>query len=155
MSKPGTRASRGLRGSGGRTRAGSAVSVKRRPTARTPAGGFDAVRVVGLELPDVQAGTKYDGSPVLTLDGCFMAGLATHASAEPNTLVVRHDSEEREWLLAEAPETYYLTEAYRPYPVVLVRLAHIDQDALRDLLSTSWRWTLPKARRGRRRTRDS
>jgi len=37
-----------------------------------------------------------------------MAGLATHPSAEPDTLVVRHGLEEREWLIEDAPETYYL-----------------------------------------------
>ena len=36
------------------------------------------VRAVGLTLPNVEATTKYDGSPVLKLGGCFMAGLATH-----------------------------------------------------------------------------
>lgn len=76
-----------------------------------------------------------------------MAGLATHPSAEPNTLVVRYDAEEREWLLADAPETYYLTDYYRKYPLVLVRLSHIDRDALRDVLSISWRLTAAKARR--------
>jgi hypothetical protein len=79
-----------------------------------------------------------------------MAGLATHASAEPDTLVVRHEYEAREWLLADAPETYYVTDHYRRYPIVLVRLARVDQDALRDLLSVSWQLTLPKTRRGRR-----
>jgi hypothetical protein len=76
-----------------------------------------------------------------------MAGLATHRSAEPETLVVRATFEEREWLLADAPETYYLTDYHRPYPVVLVRLSQIDRDALRDLLSVSWRLTLLKTRK--------
>ena len=49
---------------------------------------FDTVRTVGLLLPGVQATTRYDGSPVLKLGGCFMAGLATHRSAEPDSLVV-------------------------------------------------------------------
>jgi hypothetical protein len=32
--------------------------------------------------------------------------------------------------------TYYVTDSYRPYhPVVLVRLAHLDRDALHDLLT--------------------
>ncbi len=75
-----------------------------------------------------------------------MAGLATHRSAEPDTLVVRASMEERQGLLEDAPETYYLTDYYRRHPVVLVRLSHIDRDALRDLLSVSWRLTLPKAR---------
>jgi len=93
---------------------------------------FDTVRTVGLLLPGVQATTRYDGSPVLKLGGCFMAGLATHRSAEPDSLVVRVNLEERELLLDEAPETYYLTDDYRRYPIVLVRLSGIDRDALRD-----------------------
>jgi hypothetical protein len=111
---------------------------------------FQKVRTAGLGLPDVEATTKYDGSPVLKVRGCFMAGLATHSSAESETLVVRADFEEREWFLEEAPNAYYLTDYYRPYPVVLVRLAHIDTDALRDLLSMSWRLTVAKAGNRRR-----
>ena len=76
-----------------------------------------------------------------------MAGVATHPSAEPGTLVVRVGLDERVSLLEDAPETYYVTDYYRPYPVVLVRLAHIDIDALRDLLAVSWRLALAKTRR--------
>jgi len=121
--------------------------MKRGPTKQTPADTFETVRTVGLALPDVEAATKYDGSPVLKLGGAFMAGLATHRSAEPETLVVRVGLEEREWLIEDAPETYYLTDYYRSHPVVLARLSRIDQDALRDLLSVSWRLTLAKARK--------
>ena len=88
---------------------------------------------------------------MLKLGGCFMAGLASHPSAEPGTLVVRSDIEERDWLIQDAPETYYLTDYYRRYPLVLVRLACVDRDALHDLLSVSWRLTLAKGR-GRRRS---
>jgi hypothetical protein len=105
---------------------------------------------VGLGLPSVDAATKYDGSPMLKVGGSFMAGLATHRSAEPGTLVVRYDLEARASLLGEAPETYYVTDYYQPYPVVLVRLSRIDRDALRDLLSVSHRMTLPKTRQGGR-----
>ena len=107
---------------------------------------FDLVRSVGLELPDVEAATKYDGSPMLKVGGSFMAGVATHPSAERDTLVVRAGLEEREWLMADAPETYYLTDHYRGYPLILVRLSHVDRDALRDLLSVSRRLTLEKGR---------
>ena len=41
----------------------------------------------------------------------------------------------------EAPETYYATDYYRNHPVVLTRLSRIDQDALREVLSVSWRLT--------------
>ncbi len=111
---------------------------------------FGPVKVVGLTFPDVEATIRYDGAPVLKARGCFMAGLATHASAEPGSLVVRMSLDERTWLLEDAPETYYLTDDYRPYPVVLVRLSMVGQDALRDLLSVSWRLTVAKAAKPRK-----
>lgn len=116
---------------------------------KTVAGSFEIVRTIGLALSGVEAATKYDGSPVLKVGGCFMAGLATHPSAEPDTLVVRYDLEERELLLEEARATYYLTDYYRRHPLVLVRLSHIEPDALRDVLRVSWRMTSRKSRNRR------
>jgi hypothetical protein len=118
---------------------------------RKPIDRFEMVRDVGLELPDVEAAVRYDGTPVLKRGGAFMAGLASHPSAEPNTLVVRYDADEREHLIEDAPETYYLTEYYRQYPLVLARLVSLDRNALRDLLTVSWRLTAEKARAPRQR----
>jgi hypothetical protein len=114
---------------------------------------FDIVRTTALELPEVEATTNWAGSPVLRARGCFMAGLAFHRSAEPGTLVVRCAVDERELLLEDAPDTYYVTDYYRPYPVVLVRLSTLHREALRDLLSVSWRMAMAKAPRRRRSTR--
>jgi hypothetical protein len=127
-------------------------TVTRQSAKQSAADPFERVRAVGLALPDVDAAVRYDGSPVLKMGGCFMAGVATHRSAEPDTLVVRMDFEERDCLIADAPDTYYITDYYRNNPVVLVRLSRVDRDALHDLLSVSWRLTSVKAgRRGRRR----
>jgi hypothetical protein len=123
--------------------------MKYRPTKDAQADVFEMVKAVGLSLPNVVAVTKYDGSPVLKVGGSFMAGLATHPSAEPDTLVVRSGLEERERLIEDAPETYYLTDYYRRYPLVLARLSRIEPDALRDLLSVSLRLTLTKIRKRR------
>lgn len=112
-------------------------------------GAFEIVKKVGLALPSVEATTKYDGSPVLKAGGSFMAGVAMHPSAEPDSLVVRCEFEDRDLLLEDAPETYYVTEYYRPYPVVLVRLSRIDADALRDLLSVSHRMAMAKTAKRR------
>ena len=86
---------------------------------------------------------------MLKVHGVFMAGLAMDASAEPNTLVVRTEFEEREGLLADAPETYYVTDFYRRYPLVLVRLLLLSREVLRELLAGSWRMTAAKHRKGR------
>ena len=106
---------------------------------------FASVRRVGLALPGVERSVRYDGSPVLKLHGCFLAGLARHSSAEPNTLVVRCEIAARELLLEDAPDTYYVTEFYERYPLVLARLSKLHRDALHDLLSVSHRLTLAKA----------
>src|SRR5688572_26876471 len=116
--------------------------MKPKPRAAEP---FHVVRTVGLRLAGVEAATKYDGSPVLKVGGCFMAGLATHSSAEPDTLVVRARFEDREHLIEDAPETYYVTDYYLKHPVVLARLSTLDPDALRDLLASSHRLTLAKS----------
>jgi hypothetical protein len=90
-------------------------------------------------LAGVELGTRYDGSPVLRFDGRYLAGFAMHPSAEPNSLVVKTNPDERHWLLEAAPETYYVTNYYRPYPVVLVRLAKVEQAVVRDLLAGALR----------------
>lgn len=118
----------------------------RRSTGKPATCTFATVREVGLALPGVEAATKYDGSPVLKVGGSFMAGLATHPSAEPETLVVRVTFEDRAWLLEDAPDIYYVTDYYRRYPVVLARLSRMDPRALRDLLSGSRRLALAKTR---------
>ena len=79
-------------------------------TRRIPSVAFAVAEEVGLTLPGVVVATKYDGSPLLKLGGCFMAGLATHATAEPDTLVVRMSPDDRALLIADAPDTYYVTD---------------------------------------------
>jgi hypothetical protein len=95
---------------------------------------FETVREIGLTLPGVEAGTAY-GSPMLRVNGRIFAGIAVNRQAEPGSLMVYvSDFEERDALLAEAPDTYYVKPHYEPYPVVLVRLSHVTRDALEDLV---------------------
>ena len=108
---------------------------------------FERVRTIGLSMPDVTAATKYDGSPLLKAGGAFMAGLATDEDADADTLVVRCELDDRALMLEDAPETYYVTEYHAKYPVVLVRLSEVSDDALRDLLSVSRQMALKKSRR--------
>jgi hypothetical protein len=99
---------------------------------------FDVVRTIGLDLPDVEESTMY-GAPALKVRGKLLACMASHKSAEPGSLVVRIGFEDREALLADDPRTYYVKPHYQDHPAVLVRLALIDREALRDLLRSSWR----------------
>jgi hypothetical protein len=100
--------------------------------------GFDAVRKIALTLPDVEESTAY-GSPALKLRGHLFAGIAINKAAEPNSLMVRMPFEDRDALIAEQPDVYYLVDHYVPYPCVLARLARVDPETLRDLLLMGWR----------------
>lgn len=107
---------------------------------------FAVVKSIGLSFPGVEYSVRYDGSPVLKAGGSFMAGLATDESAEADTLVVRCEVEDRELMLEDAPETYYITDFYAKYPLILVRLSEVTEDALRDLLSVSRAMALKKSK---------
>jgi hypothetical protein len=72
---------------------------------------FDTVREMGLALPDVEEGTTY-GSPALKVRGKMFACLAIHRSAEPDSLAIRIDFDQREELMAADPATYYLTDHF-------------------------------------------
>ena len=100
---------------------------------------FDTVREIGLTLPGVAASSAYSAM-ALKVRGKILACQAINKSAEPGSLMVRIDIDQREALLAEAPDTYYLTDHYRPYSCVLVRLSRISKAALVDLLRASLRF---------------
>jgi hypothetical protein len=107
---------------------------------------FDTVREIGLALPDVEEVTMY-GMPALKVRGNLLTCLPAHKSAEPGSLAVRIDLDRRAGLLAEGPETYYVTDHYRGHPIVLVRLSQIQIDQLRDLLSAAWHFVTFRASR--------
>src|SRR5262245_62453330 len=95
---------------------------------------FDTVRAIGLQLPGTEAGTAY-GSPMLRVNGRIFAGIAVNKQAEPDSLMVYvADFDQRDALIAEDPDTYYVRPHYEPYPVVLVRLARVSRAALEDLV---------------------
>jgi hypothetical protein len=73
--------------------------------------------------------------------------IASHKSAEPNTLVVMMDLADREALLEDDPDTYYLKDHYVGYPCVLVRLSRVHRDALRDLVIGAHRFVSARLKR--------
>jgi hypothetical protein len=98
---------------------------------------FATVRELGLKLPGVE---EEDGSPALKARGKLLAFVPSHKSAEPDSLVVRIDLDQREGLITDAPDTYYVTPHYLNYPFVLVRLQRIRLEDLKELLDASWQF---------------
>jgi hypothetical protein len=73
--------------------------------------------------------------------------IASHKSAEPDTLVVMMDIADRDALMHDDPDVYYLTDHYIGYPCVLVRLARVHPDALRGLVIGAHRYVSAKKKR--------
>jgi hypothetical protein len=109
---------------------------------------FKNVEALGRTLPDVTVTTTW-GQPTLKVRDRMFACIASHKSAEPNTLVVMMDFADRDALIEDDPGTYYLKEHYLNYPCVLVRLSRIHPDALRDLVTGAHRYVSQKAKRKR------
>ena len=95
---------------------------------------FEQVRKMALGLPGVEEGTSY-GTAALKVDGKLFARL----KEDGETLVLGTTFEEREGLMAEEGETYFITDHYLDYPWVLVRLKRVKAAALRELLERAWR----------------
>ena len=120
-----------------------------------PGNPFKTVASIGRTLPDVELTTTF-GKPALKVRGKMFVCIASHKSAEPNSLVVMMDFAARDALIADDPGTYYLKDHYVGYPCILVRLSRVRADALRDLVSGAHRFVSAKgrtkpARRSRRR----
>jgi hypothetical protein len=130
------------RGAGALLRAGAAWVVKRR-RARAD---YETVRRIGLALPHVEEGTSY-GTPALKVKGKLFARLRE----DPDSLAIRMPFDQRDELMAHDPQTYYITDHYRDYEWMLVRLSKVHPDALGELLRTAHKAaSAPRAKLKRR-----
>ena len=123
---------------------------KSRRTIPASTADFDTVRKIGLALPGVEDSTAY-GAFALKVHGKLLTCVATNRSAEPGSLVVRVDFDDRAELLAADPNVYYVTDHYVPYNAVLVRLSRVNPDVLRDLLGMAYKFVTRNAPAQKRR----
>lgn len=113
---------------------------------------FDTVQEIGLSMPGVEKGLAY-GVPALKVQGQLLACVPANPSAEPGSLLVRVDFDDRADLLAGDPAVYYLTDHYVDYAGVLVRLSRVDRGALRDLLGMAYKFVIRQPKRASQKTK--
>jgi len=115
---------------------------------------FEAVRKIALELPGVEESSAY-AARAFKVHGKLLACTPVNKSAEPGSLAVRVGINDRAHLLAEAPDVYYVTDHYAPFPMVLVRLNRVTPGVLRDLLRMSHKFVTAESKpRSPRRKRS-
>jgi hypothetical protein len=99
----------------------------------------DEFRTMVTALPGVEEGSSY-GMRAWRCGGKALAGLWN----DGETLGITVSLDEREMLMAAAPETFFITDHYRNYPRVLVRLRNVEPGTLNRLLIQAWREAAPK-----------
>jgi hypothetical protein len=97
------------------------------------------VREQGLALPGVEEEMSY-GNPALKVAGKLLVRLKEDGA----TLALWVSYEERLALVHEQPEVFFVTPHYQNYPMVLVRLATVDSEELRELIVEAWLDRAPK-----------
>lgn len=101
---------------------------------------FQAVLDLAKKFPGIEGDTSHR-TPALKVKGKFMARLRTEAEG---WLAIRCSFLDREILLQAAPDVFHLTDHYRNYPMILVDLDEIREDALLDILERGWRMAATK-----------
>jgi hypothetical protein len=108
-------------------------------TQTAPGAEYKRVCEIARKLPGVEESASY-GTPALKVKGRFMCRLRSEAEG---ALAIRCDFLDRQILLQADPEVFFVTDHYRDYPMVLVRLDKIRLGALPDLIERAWRMVSP------------
>jgi hypothetical protein len=107
--------------------------------AKTAGVTFAVARRLALALPGVEEGSSY-GTPGFRVRGKFLA----RVWEDGETLVVKCGDDERDFRLQADPDTLFVTDHYRGYPTVLIRLSRVARPVLREVLEVAWRRIAPK-----------
>ena len=123
-----------------RKHSGTGSARRPRNVVKAPAlTTFEDVREIAHALPEVEDGTSY-GTRALKVRGKLLARL----HQDMDCLVLRITLLDREILVQSAPEIFFITDHYRNYPWILVRLAAVERRALVELIERAWRLVSPK-----------
>jgi hypothetical protein len=101
---------------------------------------WDDLKRLALALPEVEESTSY-GTPALKVRGKLMVRL----KEDLETVVLRTTWEDRERLMIVYPEAFHVTDHYRAYPWVLLRLRTAPRVHVANWLQCAWRLVAPKS----------
>ncbi len=100
---------------------------------------WDTVVKLGLAMRKVEESTSY-GTPSLKAKKKFLLRL----KEDGESIAIKIGFDEREMLMSANPEAFYLTDHYRPYPAMLVRLSKLTREELSDVLKLAYEFVTSK-----------
>jgi hypothetical protein len=98
------------------------------------------LRRIALSFPEASEKLSY-GKPSFYIAKKFFTRLRDE---DASIVWIVGSIDERDHLLEMDPRTYFITDHYRDYPSVLVRIARIDKTILRKMLERRFRAIAPK-----------
>ncbi len=113
--------------------------LKYRPTGAI-AEAYERVLALTAALPGIEHTRAY-GTPCIKVLGKVMARLRSESEGG---LALRCDFADRHMLMQADPRTFYVTDHYLNYPMVLINLEEVRWDAMPGLLETAWRMVAPR-----------
>jgi hypothetical protein len=100
---------------------------------------FEQATAMALAFPGVEMRPSY-GTPGLYVAKKFMGRLR-----EPDVLVLKPiEDDEQQFLMGTQPKVFFLTDHYRGYPAILIRLSKVHPAEMVELIEQSWRRLAPK-----------
>lgn len=99
---------------------------------------FERLKKAATGLPEVEESTWF-GTPSLKVRKKSMCRVK-----DPDTVVLMCPIEEKELLMAAAPDIYYETDHYHGWPAVLIRIRAISDEELAHRLALAWKMQAPK-----------
>ncbi len=109
------------------------------PAAITKA--YERFLRIAMSLPGTELSTSY-GTPSVKVRGRIMSRWRTEAEG---SLAIRCDFLDRQILLQANPEVFFLTDHYRGYPMILMRMEKASGRTMADVVDRAWRLVAPVA----------
>jgi hypothetical protein len=95
---------------------------------------YNDVRKLALQLPNVEEGKSYGTAALKVKKKLFV-----RLKEEGDVIVLKMPFDQREAMMAEAPEKFFITDHYLNYEWILVRLPKVTAPEMRDLLKAAHR----------------
>ena len=93
----------------------------------------DTVRRLALSMPDVEERPSY-GTPAFFTKRKLFARLLD----EDDCVVVKIEPGDRDRRMKADPDTFFITDHYQNYPMMIIRLSSVGAADLRELLNGAW-----------------
>jgi hypothetical protein len=114
-----------------------AKGVARKSAPPKPTQSFsdvETLRRIALSFAGVEEGTSY-GTLAYRVSKKFLCRM----KEDGESLAIRMDFAEREMLIEGEPATFYITDHYRNYEMVLIHLSKVHPEELKRIFANAWR----------------